>query len=144
MLTLENPASFGANSGDDRQKVKIGMCAPSVRIGPRGLRLLSPSRKTETDHFPPRVESAQIFIPHANMVESSRQVKSEIVRCFRHFRNLTTCLETRITYRKNFIQHVLLLFPWNNVEPGSEDIGVLAEMLLRWRIGNQAVVFVPA
>src|ERR1700733_6806872 len=50
----------GVDSGDDAQKIVIGVRAPGVRVGARRLGLLSPRGESERNHGAPRAEKVEI------------------------------------------------------------------------------------
>jgi len=124
------PRCLWPNSGDDREKVKIRMSAPSMRIRPRGLRLFCPSCKSPCNHVPPRFQQIQIAVSQACVIQGSRQLEPEVVGCLCHIRQRPGECETRITGRENLRQNIFLLFRGDYVKPYAEDIGMLAVVLL--------------
>src|SRR5436190_24209713 len=128
------PRCLWSNSGNDREKVKIRMSAPSMRIRSCGLWLFRPGRKPKCDHVPPRLQEVQITVSHSCVVECAHQIKSEVVSCFCHIRDGPRCCKTRITDPENFSENILLFFRRDYVKPHAENVSVLAVMRFGWSI----------
>src|SRR5437016_4559621 len=120
------------------------MRTPGMGVGSGRFRLLSPRCKSERDHFPPGTQQIEIPVAHVRMFQSAGQIKSKIIGSLSHLRNGTRGRKTWIGNGKNPRENVFLPFQWNHIEPDPEEVRMLAVMLLRRRVCNQSIAFIPA
>src|SRR5579871_3615795 len=123
-----------AYSRDDSQQIEVRVCAPGVGIGACGLGLLRPSREPEGYHRAPGAEQIEIAIAETRVFDRARQIKSKIVGCGGHRWNFAVGVKACISAREDTREQLLLLIGRHDIEPYGEDIGMLAEVFLRWRV----------
>src|SRR6266705_4796767 len=120
------------------------MSAPRVGVGASWLILFRPSGKPQSDHVSPRLQQTDVFVPHVGVFQRAGEIEPKIIRSLRHLRQWAVGLESSVAFRKNLHEHRLLLSVWHRVKPDTKKVRVLAEMLLRRRVGEQAIFLIPA
>src|SRR6266571_4378020 len=120
------------------------MSAPRVRVGAGWLILFRPSGKPQSNHVSPRLQQTDVFVPHASVFQRAGEIEPKIIGGLRHLRQWAVDLESRVASRKNLHEHRLLLSVRYHVKPDTKKVRVLAEMLLRRGVGEQAIFLIPA
>src|SRR3989442_14695757 len=120
------------------------MSAPRVRVGASWLILFRPSGKPQSNHVSPRLQQADVFVPQVSVFQRAGEIEPKIIRGLRHLRQWAVGLESRVASRKNLHEHRLLLSARHHVKPDTKKVRMLAEMLLRRGVGEQAIFLIPA
>src|ERR1700722_1180382 len=123
------------NPTNNPKQIQRRMRTPSMRVRPRRLRRLRPSRKPKPKHLPPRLQLSHILITQSHMNHSPSHIEPKIITSLRHMQ--------RARPSKHLLHHHPLLLLRNHIQPHRQRVRLLTEILLLRRISKQPGLLIP-